>query len=273
MKVILRILGFTKKFWLLLLLSFLFMVIGTAFGLVIPRMLGEGIDTVLGMGQRSFVVIAAVVIVAASALRGVANYGQRYYNEVVAQKTCYQIRNSLYERLQRLSFAFHDRSQTGQLMSRATVDVEAVRMFLALGLLGMATVILMIIAVAVLLVLMNWQLALITLFFVIPVTWLAISFGNRIRPIWLKVQAIMGFMGTTLEESLSGISVVKAFSHQQEESKKFATQASELYDEQIKAARMMAFAMPTMVILFSIPTAIILWYGGRQVVAGAMTIG
>ncbi len=273
MRIILRLLGVVQKYWPLLLLAFACLVIGTAFGIVIPRMLGDGIDTVLGSGKRSFVIIVAVVIIAASALRGVAGYGQRYFNEVVAQKTCYNIRNALYERLQRLSFAFHDRSQTGQLMSRATVDVEAVRMFFAMGLLGMAQVLLMVIAVAYMLLVIDWKLALITLAFVIPVSWLAISFGRRIRPIWLKVQAMIGFMGTTLEESLAGVSVVKAFSHQKEDGRKFSSQAGTLYEEQIHAARLMAINMPTMVLLFSIPTAIILWYGGREVVAGNMTIG
>jgi ABC-type multidrug transport system fused ATPase/permease subunit len=120
---------------------------------------------------------------------------------------------------------------------------------------------------------MNWQLALFTLVFVLPVAWLAMNFGKRSRPIWLKVQATMGFMGTTLEESLSGVSVVKAFSHEKEDSRKFAEQAATLSNEQVHAARLMAINAPTMALLFTIPTAIILWYGGRQVVNGVMTIG
>ncbi len=273
MKTILRLVGFVQKYWPMLLLGLLCLLIGTGFGIVIPRMLGDGIDTVLGSGKRSFVIIAAVVIVSASALRGVAGYGQRYFNEVVAQKVSYNIRNALYERLQRLSFAFHDRQQTGQLMSRATVDVEAVRMFFAMGLLGMAQVVFMFLGVTYMLLSMNWQLGLFTLAFVIPVAYLAVTFGGRIRPIWLRVQAMLGFMGTTLEESLSGVSVVKAFSHQPEDSRVFASQAGSLYDEQIHAARLMAINMPTMVLMVSIPTIFILWYGGQQVGTGNMTVG
>jgi ABC-type multidrug transport system fused ATPase/permease subunit len=273
MKTILRLVGFVQKYWPMLLLGLLCLLIGTGFGIVIPRMLGDGIDTVLGSGKRSVVIIAAVVIVSASAMRGLAGYGQRYFSEVVAQKVSYNIRNALYERLQRLSFAFHDRQQTGQLMSRATVDVEAVRMFFAMGLLGMAQVLFMFLGVTYMLLSMNWQLGLFTLAFVIPVAWLAVTFGGRIRPIWLRVQAMLGFMGTTLEESLSGVSVVKAFSHQAEDSRQFASQAGSLYDEQIHAARLMAINMPTMVLMVSIPTIFILWYGGRQVDAGNMTVG
>ncbi len=84
---------------------------------------------------------------------------------------------------------------------------------------------------------------------------------------------MLGFMGTTLEESLSGIGVVKALSRQKEESRKFSTQAHTLYDAQVGAARLLAFYMPTMVFFISIPASIILWYGGRQVLAGSITMG
>lgn len=273
MKTIYRILGFIQKYWFMLLLSFICIILTTGFAIIIPRMLGDGIDTVLGMGSRRFVFIAAGVIVAASALRGFTGYGQRYFAEVAAQKITYNIRNALYERLQRLSFAFHDQNQTGQLMSRATVDVEVIRMFFSQGFLGLTQIVFMVIGVGYMLLTMNWKLGLMTLGFVIPVAWLAATFGRRMRPIWLRVQAVMGYMGDTLEESLTGISVVKAFSHQEEDSRKFDAQAAELYEEQMRAARMMSVNMPTMIFLVSIPTVLILWYGGRQVVAGTMTVG
>jgi ATP-binding cassette subfamily B protein len=268
----------------MLVLAFLCLLAGTAFSIAIPNLLGDGIDAALGSGGGKFLIFTvgnahsliwwvAGVILIISALRGLAGYGQRFLNEVMAQKTTYIMRNALYERIQRLSFSFHDRSQTGQLMSRATVDIEAVRMFFAMGLLGMAQVILMVIAVAYLLLAMDWKLALLTLVFVIPVAWLAINFGQHIRPIWLKVQAIMGVMGNTLEESLAGISVVKAFSHEKEDNRKFAEQATVLSNEQIHAARLMGINAPTMGLLFTVPTAVILWYGGHQVVNGVMTIG
>ncbi len=273
MKTIIRLLGFVQKHWPMLLLAFICIILSTGFAIVIPRMLGDGIDTVLGIGQRSFVIIAAVVVVGASAMRGLGGYGQRYFAEVVAQKVTYNIRNALYERLQRLSFSFHDRNQTGQLMSRATVDVEVTRMFFGMALLGFIQIVLMVIGVAYMLLMMNWELGLMTVAFVIPVSWLAATFGRRMRPIWLQVQAVMGYMGNTLEESLAGVSVVKAFSHQEEDSRKFESQTNELYTEQMRAARMMSVNMPTMVFMVSLPTVLILWYGGHQVVAGNMTIG
>jgi len=257
----------------MLLLAFLCQLLATAFGIVIPRVLGDGIDTVLGTGERNFIIIAAVVVIAAGLFRGVAMYGNRYFSEVVSQKVSYNIRNSLYDRLQRLSFQFHDQNQTGQLMSRATVDVEATRMFFSMGLLGIIQVLLMFLGVAFMILSINWQMGLVILAFTIPVALLAMNFGRRIRPIWLKIQEMLGFMGTTLEESLAGVSVVKAFSQQKEETRKFSAQAETLYNEQMSAVRLMAFNMPTMVFLVGLPVIFILWYGGSQVINDAMTVG
>lgn len=257
----------------MLMLALLCQLLGTAFGIVIPRMLGEGIDTVLGTGERHFIIIAAVVVIAAGLLRGAAMYGNRYFSEVVSQKVSYNIRNSLYDRLQRLSFQFHDQNQTGQLMSRATVDVEATRMFFSMGLLGIIQVILMFLGVTYMILSINWQMGLIILAFTVPVALLAMNFGRHIRPIWLRVQQMLGFMGTTLEESLAGVSVVKAFSQQPQETRKFTAQAEDLYNEQMNAVRLMAINMPTMVLLVGLPVVFILWYGGSQVINGTMTPG
>jgi ABC-type multidrug transport system fused ATPase/permease subunit len=284
MKIIFRILAFVRQFWYMFILAAVCLAFGTGLGILIPNLLGDGIDAALGQGSGSFLFFhfsdahtliwwLAGVIVITSIVRGFAGYGQRFFNEVIAQKTTYFMRNALYERIQRLSFSFHDRSQTGQLMSRATVDIEAVRMFLAMGVLGMLQIIVMILVIAYLMLAINTPLALFMLAFIVPVCWLAITFHKGIRPVWQKVQAVMGFMGNTLEESLAGISVVKAFSHEKEDNRVFAAQARDLSNEQIKAAKLMGVNAPSMGLLFTIPTAIILWYGGRQVVDGSMTIG
>ncbi len=273
MKTLLRLMVFAQKYWRWLLLALICLFASTAFSLTIPRMLGEGVDTVLGSGERSFLWLAAGIVLGASALRGVSEYGNRYFREVVSQKTSYDIRNALYDRLQHLSFAYHDQAQTGQLMSRATIDVEVVRMFFGWGLLGVVETFVLFVAVSYILVSMNWQLALFTLAFMPAIGWRTIVVSGHLRPIWLKVQQLMGILGTTLEESLTGIRVVKGFSRQKEESQKFSTDATALYDQQINAARLRAFNMPLMVFLITLPMVLILWYGGRHVIAGSLTIG
>jgi len=264
---------FAQKQWGWLTLAFICLSASTTFSLVIPKMLGKGIDTVLSSGERGMLLLSAVAVIGASALRGISAYGNSYLSELVSQKTAYDIRNALYDRLQRLSFAYHDKTQTGQLMSRATADVEAIRRFFGRGLLGLIQMIVLFAGTATILVSMSWKLALFSLAFLPPIAVRTVIVSRRLRPIWLKIQQLLGVLGTALEENLSGVRVVKAFSRQKEESQKFASQAKQLYDEEINAARQMAFNNPLMVFLISLPTALILWYGGRQVIAGSLTMG
>ncbi len=264
---------FAQKQWGWLTLAFICLSASTTFSLVIPKMLGKGIDTVLSSGERGMLLLSAVAVIGASALRGISAYGNSYLSELVSQKTAYDIRNALYDRLQRLSFAYHDKTQTGQLMSRATADVEAIRRFFGRGLLGLIQMIVLFAGTATILVSMSWKLALLSLAFLPPIAVRTVIVSRRLRPIWLKIQQLLGVLGTALEENLTGVRVVKAFSRQKEESQKFASQAKQLYDEEINAARQMAFNNPLMVFLISLPTALILWYGGRQVIAGSLTMG
>lgn len=273
MRTLIRLMAFARKYWGWLFLAFICLVATTVFSLAVPRVLGKGIDTVLSSGERSFLILAAVIVIGASALRGISDYWNTYLSEGISQKTAYDIRNAIYDRLQRLSFTYHDQSQTGQLMSRATVDVEAIRVFFGRGLLGIAQTFILLVGISYLLVSMDWKLALLTLAFMPLVGWRAVIVGSRLRPVWLKVQQLMGVLGTTLQENLTGVRIVKAFSRQKEENQKFSTQATVLSDEQIGAARLRAVNMPLMVFLISLPMALILWYGGRQVIAGSLTIG
>ncbi len=283
MKVLLRLVVFVRGRWGWLTLAFVCLVGGTAFSMIIPRMLGDGIDTALRvkdsgflwwpMARETAIWLVAGTIIIASALRGVSEFGQRYIAEAVSQKVSYDVRNAIYDRLQRLSFAYYDQAQTGQLMSRATVDVEAIRMFFGMGLLGIVQTVVMVIAISCILLLMDWKLALMTMAFLPFITWIAYKFSSRIRPMWLRIQELMAELGTVLQESLTGVRVVKVFSREKEEGKKFSTQATVLYDEHISVARQMAFNMPLMMFIMGLPTILILWYGGREVIAGNLTMG
>ena len=268
-----RTMGFVKRYWGQLLFSFICLVITTVASLVIPKVLGQGIDSVLRSGQKSALFWAGAAIIGSSLVRGMSAYGNRFYNQVVSQEVSYDIRNVIYDHLQKLSFAYHDQAQTGQLMSRATADIEAVRMWVGEGLLTLFQTAFQIIGISVILILVEWRLALLCLTFMPAIGWLAISTSQRLRPIWLHVQQLIASLGTTLQESLAGIKVVKAFSREKEESMKFSADAKRLYDEQMKAVRMQAINQSIMSMLLGLPTVIVLWYGGHQVISGALTMG
>ncbi len=283
MKTILRLFVFVRGQWKWLFVALGFLFLGIILSMVVPRMLGNGIDMALKeadsaflwwpMARETAIWWVAGAIVVASALRGLAGYGQSYLQETISQKVSYTVRNAIYDRLQRLSFAYYDKAQTGQLMSRATVDVEAVRMFYGMGLVGIIQIVVMVITVAVLLLVMNWQLALMSMAFMPIIGWLAVRFSTRIRPLWMQVQEMMAQLGIILQESLIGVRIVKAFHREKEESRKFSTQATVLYDQHISIARQMAVRMPVMMFVMSLPTILILFWGGNQVIDGNMTIG
>ena len=272
MRILLRLMTFARKYWWLLVLAFMCMMASTAFVLIIPQLISRAVDTVLSEGERGELIWLGVAVVAAGALRGVSAFGNSFLAELVSQRTAYDIRNALYDRLQRLSFSFHDQAQTGELMSRGTADVEAIRLFFGRGFLGLLQIVILFAAISYLLVRLNWPLALLTMGFLAAVGWRAVIVARLLRPIWLKIQQLMARLGTILEENLTGVRTVRSFAHEQEESLKFATQAEVLYEEHMTATRQRAFNISLMVFLVTIPIAIILWYGGRLVIAGALGV-
>jgi ABC-type multidrug transport system fused ATPase/permease subunit len=273
MKILLRLMTFVQKYRVALASAFILLLASTAFSLLVPDLLRRAIDDLIGHRQQSALVLAGLAVVGASTLRGVMAYSSSYLSEVVSQRVAYDMRNAIFDRLQRLSFAYHDQAQTGQLMSRATEDVEGVRMFISRALLGVIQTLIMFVAVAVILVFFDWRLALLTLAFLPLIAFRAILVSRRLRGIWRRIHHLLGNLGTILEENLTGVRVVKAFSRQGEESREFTGAVTAIYDEEISADRQMAFNSPLVVFLISLPTAIILWYGGRQVVAGNLTLG
>lgn len=273
MKIISRLITFVRKRWATLLIGFICITVSTVGGLVIPRLLGIGIDTALSSGSKSTIVILALIILGTTVLRSAGRFGDTYITQLVSQQASYDIRNALYDHLHRLGFAYYDKAQTGQIMSRCTADIEAARMFLSAGLLNLIQIFIMVFGVGYLLLSLNWKLALLTLAFMPVIFWQTLYVSNHLQPIWLKVQQLIGSLGVTLQESLFGVKVVKAFSLQEKENRKFCTGASQLYDEQIVAARIQAIYTPIMTLLVGVPTVLTLWFGGLQVIAGNLTIG
>ncbi len=273
MKTILRLIVFVRKRWPNLLFGFVCITASTVGGLVIPRLLGTGIDTALNSGSKTTILILAGIILGTTVIRSAARFGDTYITQVVSQQASYDIRNALYDHLHRLGFAYYDQAQTGQIMSRGTADIEAARMFLSAGLLNLIQIFLVVFGVGYLLLSLNWQLALITLAFMPAILWQTIYMSNKMQPVWMAVQQRIAWLGTVLQESLTGIKIVKAYTLEDKENAKFDTGAVELYDQQMAAARVQAVYTPIMMLLLAIPTGIVLWYGGLQVIDGNLTIG
>lgn len=261
------------RYWPRAVIAYFCLFSGAGLAVVIPRFTGRAIDLALGSGQPHGLGWLALAIAGAGILRSILSYWQTYLSEYLSQKVAYDLRNQLYDHLQRLSYAFHDRSQTGQLMSRATADIDAVRMFVGFALIRGAYYMLLMIVIAGLLISLNWKLALIALIVLPFISYRTIAISRRLRIVWMKIQQSLGVLETILQENLAGVRVVRAFAREDFESRKFRTQAEVIYGLEIEANDRLAANSPVMSVALFLAMGGILWYGGRQVVGGTLTNG
>jgi len=253
---------------------------GSGFVLLTPYLVRWAIDHALKVGRdgvaigstRDLVLVSAA-IVGVSVLRGVFQFGQAYLGEWLSQRVAYDIRNAIYDRLQRLSYAYHDKAQTGQIMSRATQDVEGVRMLYSMGILRLIYVLILLVVIFVLMVVRSWQLTLAAWAFVPLVAAISTRMTLRLRPVWLQVQDLMGRLSTVIQENLSGMRVVKAFSREDYENRKFEREAKSLFDFSYSTNRMQATFTPLMTGLWMMTYLVAGWIGARQIESGQLTVG
>ena len=272
MRILWRIIRRSGKYKGSLFLAYVSVLGVTGFALVIPWLLGTAIDAILpqdgivASDASSVLLLLALGIVVVSVMRGVFAFGQAYLGESIAQWVAYDLRNEFYDRLQRLSFAFHDKEQTGNLMSKATADVEAIRMFIQTGVIRSVYMVTLIIGIGALMLLLNWKLALLSLTFVPIVLWRGIYLVRLLRREWLAVQDEMGHMTTVLQENLSGQRVVKAFAAEDHERDKFYYRAANISVHSYRAAVYQASNSGMMTFFYVGAMVLILWVGGRMVI-------
>ena len=218
-------------------------------------------------------VTAGVAIVIFASLRGLFAFLQAYWSEKNSQAVAYELRNDLYAKIQRLSFSYHDRNRTGQLMIRATDDVEKVRLFIGQGLVQLAGALILIVGTLIILFSTNVQLA----FAILPILPVALVvfliFGSISQPLFLRVQERLSALNTLLQENLAGIKVIKAFTREAQEQAKFQGAADRLLAQQITVARVFTFLFPFIFLIANLGQASTLYFGGRQIIGGTLTIG
>jgi ATP-binding cassette subfamily B multidrug efflux pump len=253
--------------------AFISLLLATASTLVVPRLTQMVIDQGITAEDMTIITLGAVGIVAAALLGAVFTYLRGYLAAKASQGVAYDLRNELYAHIQQLSFSYHDRSQTGQLLTRAVSDVELVRMFISTGLVQLFSALLMMLGSLALLFSTNWQLTLLTLPVMLSVLAVFAFFAGRGRPLFTLVQQKLGRLNTVLQENLAGIRVVKAFARERWESQRFAESSLEYRDAHIRVGKMFALVIPLIFSLANFGTLSVVWGGGYQVIAGRLTIG
>ncbi|MGI5916521.1 MAG: ABC transporter ATP-binding protein [Anaerolineae bacterium] len=273
MRDIWRSLGFLKKYWLLATATFLSLLIATASMLAIPLLSQFIIDEGIVRGDMGVVLRFSLLMIGLALLRALFQFAQGAMAARTAQGIAFDMRNALYEHIQSLSFSYHDQAHTGQLLTRATSDVEAVQRFVGRGSIMFLSALLMMISALVLLFTINVRLASIMLI-VIPVTFGIFGlFSQRAIPLFRDIQQRLGNMNTILQENLAGIRVVKAFVREDYEAKRYEAANREFYDVNIEVNRLLSLAFPTIFSVLNVTTLAIYWIGGSQVISGILTIG
>ncbi len=233
----------------------------------------ELVDRATFEGKVSTLTLAAGLLLALALLRGFFAYWMQFLGEWLSQHVAYDLRNHIYEKLQRQSYAYHDKQQTGQLMSRATQDVEATRMFIQMGVLRLLDISLRIVVAAVLMFSTNWLLALIAWSLLPLVAFQSVRIQLKSRRLWMAVQDQLGRITTVLQENMSGVRVVKAFSREQHENEKFEKEANELFYWNIRQNRIQAQTMPFYQAMSMLSQVFVLGVGAYFITQGDLSYG
>jgi len=264
---------FLKSYWLMLVGMFLSLLVATGATLVVPRMAQTIIDKGITQRSGSLVLWLSLVMVLFAIVTALFQFTQGALGARVAHGSAYDMRNELYAKIQSLSFSYHDRAQTGQLLTRATSDVETVQRFVGQGGIMLLSAVFMMAGSLVLLFVADWRLALIMVV-VIPVTFVIFgSFSRRAMPLFKQVQQRLGNLNTVLQENLAGVRVVKAFVREEYETKRYEGVNREFYDLNIQVNKLLSLAFPSIFGISNMATLLVYWIGGNQVISETLTIG
>ncbi|BAY09664.1 ABC transporter ATP-binding protein [Calothrix sp. NIES-2098] len=273
MQAIQRVLGSLSNYrWISLgaLLSLLLLTVANA---VTPQLFRWGIDEGIAQRNLEIVLYSAGWMVIAAIARGLFNFGQSYLAEAASQGVAYDLRNKIFSKIQNLSFSYHDQAQTSQLLTRVTSDIEQIRTFIGTSLIQVVGAVVTLASIAVILLIMNWQLALITLT-VVPISgWLMARFITRNDKLFRQVQEQLSNLNAVLQENLFGIRVVKAFVRESTERSRYTTLNDDLVIANMKTIRAIRNTFPFIFLMSNLVTLAVFAYGGAQVIGGRFSVG
>lgn len=247
--------------------------ISTALGLVPPWLIRYGIDNMIMTGNIERLWIIAVIMVGTALLKGFFDFVKSYVSEFIAQSIIHDIRVKLYEHLNKLSFSFYDESRTGDLMARITTDTDTLRNFLGRVSSFVTENILTIIGILIIMLFWDYRLGLLYIMILPLMVFGMYMYSSRVRPMFRKVRKRFAKLTEMVQENFVGMEVIKLFGREEQQEKKFNKQNREYVDISIKASKVSALWMPYVHFLIGLSTALIVWYGGRLVIEGDISLG
>jgi ABC-type multidrug transport system fused ATPase/permease subunit len=267
-----RLLGFLRPYRRTLIISLAFAWAAMGMTVAIPWLVGQAVDAIQS-GERPDLLPLALAIVGAGILRLGLTLVRRLVAGRVSLAVEFDLRERVYQHLQALELAYFDGQQTGQLMSRATVDLQSIRFFLGYGLIFLTqNALTILLASAVMFAIKPWLAALALL--PVPFVVVAAARFNRLsRPAVQEVQQRIAELTAEAEEGISGIRIVKAFAREEHMLARFRHSISRVFDQNVYSTRLRAFYSPMLGFIPSIGLAVVLLIGGRQVISGGLTLG
>ena len=268
-----RLLRYLQPHWKQVGLAYSSMLAATLLALSIPQVIRVAIDQGGTEGAAMGLYRAAGIILLVAIVRSIASFGQRYYGEWLTHRVAYDLRNHFYSSVQSLPFAFHDLAKTGDLMSRATSDITESERFVGVGLMDLTATIFHLVIVLVLILLVDIPLGLMVMVPALILVGAALKFGSTVRPLFKEIQEQMGKLSSTMQESMTGIGVVKAFAREPYELEKFDVENDSWFDRRYGAIKVWANYWPFFSFILAVAVFLVLWFGGPRALATLANAG
>ncbi|WP_082588366.1 ABC transporter ATP-binding protein [Paenibacillus sp. Soil724D2] len=249
------------------------LAVATALGLVYPNLLRYLIDEVITKKQFELVPRLALVVVLVVSMKGMFQFLHGLCGGRLGNRVAYHLRNALYNKLQYLSFQYYDQARTGDLMSRLTADLEAIRQFIGFGFAQLLNVMLMLVFGMGMMFSINWKLALLTMITMPFLAFTAIRFEGKIHPAFRMVRQSLSTMTTAVQENITGVRTVKSFAREPHEVTKFSARNEDYKAMNIETSGIWAKYFPIMEILANLSVVTLLGVGGYMVIENTITLG
>jgi ATP-binding cassette subfamily B protein len=245
----------------------------TAANALTPQLFRMGIDEGIAKQDLPMVLYSAGLMVLVAIGRGIFNFEQSFWAEEASQGVAYDLRNKIFTKIQNLSFSYHDQAQTSQLLTRITSDIEQIRTFLGTSLIQVIGSVVTLVSISTILLIMNWQLALITLVVVPIAAFLLAQFFTKNEKLFGLVQEKLGDLNAVLQENLFGVRVVKAFVREPAEMSRYTQLNNDLIAVNMQTIHAIRNTFPVIFLMSNLITVAVVGYGGAEVIGGSFSIG
>lgn len=271
--ILVRCFGFLRPYWRIVVGAYVAALGINALAVAVPQVIRWIVDNGIAGGQTDLIVQAVLGLLGLTLAKGVLGFIVGRWTETSSQYVAYDLRNAIHHKLADLSFSYHDRAQTGQLLSRSIQDVERIRFLTGRAVLRLFQSITLLIGSFLALLWMNPHLALLSMATMPLLAYVAFRFGRVLRPLSIDIQQQIAVLTTVLEQNLRGSRIVKAFAQEDAEIERFEEANDYWFDLSAFAIRVQALNVPLIDFIASLSTLLIIWYGGSLVIGGSLTLG